>query len=120
VSYQENSLLVEQHQEWKGEAEYSNGFAIIMGKIWRGKTRVVFSQHWMRMRCVRSDYGREEMRKVKDLIDSLYQRIRSLTARITPVIFKSKKDNNEVRSFEIKGSSKLIFPTPNGKVSASS
>lgn len=69
----------------------------------------------------RSDYGREELRKVKDLIDSLYQRIRSLTARITPVIFKSKKDNNEVPSFEIKGSSKkLIFPTPNGKVSASS
>jgi hypothetical protein len=52
VSYQENSLLVEQHQEWKGEAEYSNGFAIITGKVWRGKTRVVFSQHWMRMRCV--------------------------------------------------------------------
>jgi hypothetical protein len=124
-SYQSISVSIDQHEEWKKQNKYKNGFAIVMGRIWRGvnegySIRALDSDN----KCAdeeltigTSDLSimieRRGERSHRFIISK--QSIPDKNADNSRDI-KSKKDSNAVPPFEIKGSSKkLIFPTPNGK-----
>lgn len=44
--YQNKSISEEQYQKWKDQAMFNRGFALIMGKLWRGRNgRLVYRRY---------------------------------------------------------------------------
>lgn len=125
--YQNISISEEQHRKWKDEGMFNRGFAVVMGKLWRGRMTGwciggIDLDGELAIKEFYTENGKIYHWEEFTLVEERESRQHVYVCSDTPLHAKSSDMSTKgfeieackIPAIEVKGSSKfLMFPTPN-------